>query len=119
MVDYHVKNTGHLTKAFKVRGGHTTVAAGKTADVVDARELTEAQIDALAKDGVKVTSKGGKSKDGDKPSGLTVTDKGRGWFAITQDGKEVTKSLREDDVKGFADMSADDQAAFVDLHKPE
>ena len=68
MVDYHVKNSGHLTKAFKVRGGHTTVAAGRSADVVDARELTEAQIEALAKDGVKVTAKADKAKADEKPA---------------------------------------------------
>ncbi|HEU5019680.1 MAG TPA: hypothetical protein VFT69_17115 [Pseudolabrys sp.] len=60
------------------------------------------------------------TKANDVPAGVyVVTDKGRGWFAITQDGKEVTKSLREDDVKGFDEMSDTDKAAFVDLHKAE
>ena len=53
------------------------------------------------------------------PTGYAVVDKGRGWHVVTKDGEEVTKSLREDDVKGFADLSDDDKAAFVDLHKPE
>lgn len=48
-----------------------------------------------------------------------VLDKGRGWWAITLDGKEVTKSLREDDVKEFDKLSDADKAAFVDLHKPD
>lgn len=51
--------------------------------------------------------------------GYAVVDKGRGWFVVTKDGEEVTKSLREDDVKGFDAMSDADKAAFVDLRKPE
>lgn len=51
--------------------------------------------------------------------GYAVTDKGRGWFVITKDGAEVTKSLREDDVKGFADKSDEDKAKFVEAAKPE
>lgn len=58
MAQYRVKNTSHLDKAFKVYGGHQIVAAGKEDDVLNATELTEAQIDAFARDGVKVTTKG-------------------------------------------------------------
>jgi hypothetical protein len=60
MAQYHVKNGSHVAKAFKVRGGHQIVPAGREANVVDAKELTEAQIDAFARDGVKVklTGKG-------------------------------------------------------------
>ncbi len=54
MTQYHVKNGSHVAKAFKVRGGHQIVPAGRETDVVDAKELTEAQIDAFARDGVKV-----------------------------------------------------------------
>jgi len=50
---------------------------------------------------------------------LSVLDKGRGWFVIVKDGAEVTKSLREDDVKDFDKLSDSDKAAFVDRHKPE
>lgn len=49
----------------------------------------------------------------------TVLNKGSGWYAITLDGKEVTKSLRQDDVKDFDKMSDADKAALVDLHKPD
>lgn len=71
MAQYHVKNEGFLAKAFKVRGGHQVVPAGKSVDVLDAKELTEAQIEAFARDKVKVTVKGKakaeKSKDDDQP----------------------------------------------------
>lgn len=49
----------------------------------------------------------------------SVLDKGRGWWAITQAGKEVTKSLREEDVKDFDKLPDADKLAFVDLHKAD
>ncbi|UPT53450.1 hypothetical protein [Synechococcus phage Ssp-JY39] len=61
-MEYHVKNGSAFAKAFKVRGGHQVVPAGKEADLVDAKELTEAQIDAFERDGVKVKAKDGKGK---------------------------------------------------------
>lgn len=57
MAQYRVKNGSALDKAFKVYGGHHIVGAGKEDDVLEANELTEAQIDAFARDGVKVTLK--------------------------------------------------------------
>ncbi|MGX1096522.1 hypothetical protein [Amorphus sp. MBR-141] len=51
--------------------------------------------------------------------GYAVADKGRGWFVVTKDGVEVTKSLREDDVKGFDALDAEKQAEFVEAHKAE
>ncbi|MFC3208134.1 hypothetical protein [Aquamicrobium soli] len=62
MAEYHVKNGSHVDKAFKVGGGHQVVPAGKEADVVNAKELTEAQLDAFEREGVKVKAKGGKAK---------------------------------------------------------
>lgn len=63
MALYRVKNGSSLDKAFKVYGGHHIVAAGNEGDVLNAAELTEAQIDALARDGVKVTKVEEKPKD--------------------------------------------------------
>lgn len=57
MAEYHVKNGSHVAKAFKVRGGHTVVPAGKEVNILDAKELTEAQIDAFARERVKVSAK--------------------------------------------------------------
>jgi hypothetical protein len=57
MARCHVKNTPPLDKAFKVYGGHHIVAAGKEYDALNAAEMTEAQINAFARDGVTVTIK--------------------------------------------------------------
>lgn len=54
-----------------------------------------------------------------QPVGYAVVDKGRGWFIVTYDGQEVTKSLRADELAGFDEMSDEDKAAFADLHKAE
>lgn len=54
-----------------------------------------------------------------QPVGYAVVDNGRGWFVVTKDGAEVTKSLRAEHLEGFADMSDEDKAAFVDLHKAD
>lgn len=56
-VTYTIKNAGSIDKAFKVRGGHEIVPAGKTGDVTMARALSEDQIDAFEREGVKITKK--------------------------------------------------------------
>ena len=67
MAQYHVKNGSFVDKAFKVRGGYQIVPAGKDEIVKEARELSEAQIDAFARDGVKVSAKAEeKAKDDGK-----------------------------------------------------
>jgi hypothetical protein len=74
MAELNVKNGSHVDKAFKVKGGHHVVPAGKADTVRDARELTEEQIDALARDSVKVTvvADGEKTPDaGDQPKNAT------------------------------------------------
>lgn len=68
-MDYRVKNGSAVAKAFKVRGGHEVVPAGKEADVVDAKDLTEAQIEAFEREGVKVKVLGGKAKSEPEQSG--------------------------------------------------
>lgn len=52
-------------------------------------------------------------------STYAVKDKGSGWFVIVQGDKEVTKSLRRDDVTGFDEFSDADKAAFVEQNKAE
>ena len=96
MAQYHVKNTSHLDKAFKVRGGHQVIPAGKNADVLDARELTEAQIDALARDKVKVTVKGPRAKDNggnDDPAGPEAKHRGAGSYSIMEGDAEIRDKL--------------------------
>lgn len=48
-----------------------------------------------------------------------VKEKGAGWFVITKDGEEVTKSIRKDGLEGFDEMSDEDKAIFAELHKKE
>ncbi|MDX0623059.1 hypothetical protein BMJ34_20870 [Sinorhizobium medicae] len=67
----------------------------------------------------EVISSGGEGKDAVTGEGYAVNQKGVGWFFISKDGVPVTKSLRKDDLEGFADMSDEDKAAFVELHKAE
>ena len=73
-MEYHVKNGSAFAKAFKVRGGHQVVPAGKEANLVDARELTEAQIETFERDGVKVKAKGGKAKKDDAGDAKSATE---------------------------------------------
>ncbi|NTE87203.1 hypothetical protein [Agrobacterium rubi] len=54
----------------------------------------------------------------DDDKGYAVKTKGGGYYVITLDGADVTKSLRKDDVAEFPTMSDADKAAFVELHKP-
>lgn len=53
------------------------------------------------------------------PVGYAVTEKGQGWYVITKDGEEVTKSFRKADLDGFETMTDEDKGAFVELHKKE
>lgn len=48
-----------------------------------------------------------------------VDNKGGGYYVITKDGVPVSKSLRKADVEGFDELSAEDKAAFADLHKAD
>lgn len=50
-------------------------------------------------------------------TGYAVKNKGGGYYVVTLNGEEVTKSVRKDDVAGFDEMSDEDRAALVDLHK--
>lgn len=104
--------------------GDALAAAQTEVDTLNGK-VVELQAQIEAKDGEITALKTGAAAQGTNdhgndssqtPGAFTVTDKGRGWWAITQDGKEVTKSLREDDVREFDKLSDADKAAFVDLH---
>lgn len=118
-MDYHVNNNSHVDKAFKVRGGHTVVAAGKEAEVVDAKELTEAQIDGLDREGVKVNAKGGEGKSEEKTDAPTVEAKHRGGgsYSIMQGDTELVEKLTKEDAEAFNAMSDEDKAAYVEAAK--
>lgn len=58
-------------------------------------------------------------QDPPKPA-FSVKDKGRGWNVVVDgEGKELTKSLRDDAVAGFDAKSDEDKAAFVAANKAE
>lgn len=115
-MDYHVKNGSAVDKAFKVRGGHAVVPAGKEADVTDAKELTEAQIDAFEREGVKVKAKGGaKAKGGD--TSLKAEHHGGGKFNVTEGETVHLSGLSKADADAFNQMSPEDKAAYVAAEK--
>jgi len=104
----------------RLQGEHQTAAGQVEALTGQVKTLTarvnELEAEVKAKnDQIAAFNPGG---DG-QAAAYAVVDKGRGWWVVTQDGKEVTKSLREDDVKEFDKLSDTDKAAFVDLHKAD
>jgi hypothetical protein len=120
MAEYHVKNGSHVAKAFKVRGGHIVVPAGKEADIVDAKELTEAQIEAFEREGVKVKAKTGKAKAGQSeldPTALRAVHYGGGKFNIVQGDEVVASGLSKADADAFNAMSDEDKAAYIESEK--
>jgi hypothetical protein len=51
-------------------------------------------------------------------NGYSIKAKGGGWFVVTKEDAELTKSVREQELAGFGELSAEDQAAFIEAHKP-
>ncbi|TPW26028.1 hypothetical protein [Pararhizobium mangrovi] len=117
MTKFKITNNDHRARAFNTAGGYAKVEPGKTETIDVKGGLSDTFIAAQALKGVKITQTGGgeKAAKASEPADTyTVTDKGSGWYVVTdKDGKEVTKSMHENAVKGFADMDADKQAAFV------
>lgn len=79
MTTYTVKNAGYLDKAFRVYDGFKVVVAGEDAEVTTTEPLTDEQIEALARDKVKVTEKKAKDPldhdgDGKKGGSLPKSD---------------------------------------------
>lgn len=114
MAQYHVKNGSHVAKAFKVRGGHQVVPAGKEADLVDAKELTEAQIEAFEREGVKVKVKGSKEKKdeeaGDTKSAAEVLAMADGNFMAFKSAAskllgEATPSKKDEIVAALEELA--------------
>lgn len=101
---------------YKLQGEQLLAAQAKADELTGKVNELEGQI--AAKDAEITALKAGQSSS-HAAGAYVVTDKSRGWWVIAQDGKEVTKSLREDDVKEFDKLSDADKLAFVDLHKVE
>lgn len=103
----------------KVGGSVTQVslAPGETKDV---DVIETAAFKARVKTG-EFETKGSSSKqfEGGQGGAFVVTDKGSGWFSISKDGAELTKSLRKDAIEGFDKLSDADKSAFVAANKAD
>lgn len=95
-------------------------ARGQRVAVGDVIEVEGDTVPAWLVNKVRVAGEtSGKTLVVNPSMGYAVNQKGVGWFFVSKDGVPVTKSLRKDDLEGFADMSDEDKAAFVELHKAE
>lgn len=110
-MNYHVKNGSHVAKAFKVRGGHTVVPAGKKADLVDAKELTEEQIEAFEREGVKVKAKA--SNASKVETGMVAKHHGGGKFNIVDGDDVLLSGLTKADADAFNAMSDEDKSDYL------
>lgn len=136
MAQYHVKNTSHLDKAFKVRGGFDVVATGASVDVLDAVDLTDEQITALSVDGVhvkafegQVNADGTEDRDanGDTPEMAQLrqqfdTSYKRQTDELTvSDGKVVNLNTRVTELDGLVKAKDDEivqlKAKIVELQE--
>lgn len=119
---YLIKNSATRGKAFKVFGGMSVVRAGAEKVVDIEMDLTDAFVEKMKADGVSMElfsedNEDTQNNDSESNDGYIVKDKGHGWFAVTLNGEEVTKGLRASDVEEFAEMTDEDKAVFVELHK--
>lgn len=123
-----ITNNSKALQGINARGGAVFLQPGETRDVDVPQEEMEGLkgLSFLGLEGVDRGSSYPPKENGSTPntgtapaSAYAVVDKGRGWFVVTKDGADVTKSLREDAVKGFDAKSEDEKSAFVEANKPE
>ncbi|SHI80027.1 hypothetical protein SAMN02745911_1207 [Aureimonas altamirensis DSM 21988] len=115
-----VTNNSQAVRVINAKNGdrvvQVSIAPGQTKDI----DVVETKVFKSAVEAGVLSVKGGAKASSSPPAGgYAVTEKGSGWFAITQDGKEVTKGLRKDAVDGFAKMNDEQKAAFVQANKAE
>ncbi len=87
MTTYTIDNGSPVGKAFKVLGGHTIIKPGEKGEVDTLYPLTEAKIDALAQDKVKVTE--AKAKAGRDPLDHDDSGKKGGSLPKADDEKKA------------------------------
>lgn len=114
---------------FEVEGEYTanpdakpgTAAAPSGDDALKARIADlEGQIAAKDAEIVKLKAGNGGQDASGTASTYTVKEQSPGWHAIVDgDGKVLTKNFRADDLKDFAGLDADKQAAFVEANKAD
>lgn len=115
-----VTNNSQAVRVINAKNGdrvvQVSIAPGQTKDI----DVIETKVFRSAVDAGVFSVKGGAKAQAIQPAGnYAVAEKGTGWFAITLDGKEVTKGLRKDTVDGFAKMNDEQKAAFVQANKAE
>ena len=115
-----VTNNSQAVRVINAKNGdrvvQVSIAPGQTKDI----DVIETKVFKSAVDAGLFSVKGGAKAPSNPPAGgYAVTEKGSGWFAVTLDGKEVTKGLRKDAVDGFAKMNDEQKAAFVQANKAE
>ncbi len=109
-----VTNIDKGPRGLNAKSGPVLVEPGQTVDV----ELSDAELKVSKGTGWFEFGAADKAPAKEPAAGAyEVKETSSGWFAVTQDGKPVTKSLRKDDLKDFDAMSVEDKAAFVELHK--
>lgn len=117
MTVLRVSNRSHRAKAFKVIGGLKVVKAGQTETIENARELTDAQIAALARQGVKVRQSSGAAPERREPASSTrelkAVHRGGGSYSVMRGDVEVVEKLSKDDAAAFNEMSAEDRESYV------
>lgn len=133
--DVFVREQKHIEASgwFDIKGdyiqGDDGAASVDTGDADGLKaKITDLEAQIAAKDAEIASRKAGDGSgegngagDG-KPASTgsyAVSEKSAGWFVVTQDGKEVTKSLRKDAVSGFDALSDEDKAKFVEANKAE
>lgn len=117
MTTYSVKNGGFLDKAFRVYDGFKVVVAGQEAEVTTTEALTEEQIEAFARDGVKITEKKAKAPEPLPPTGPTAVHRGAGSYSVMEGDKELVEKLTKEEAEAFNKLDADAKAKFVDEKK--
>lgn len=100
-----------LQKIFHIKAGETEMYE------IDARHALKTFP---AEWSEKPWPEGSKAPATTEPTGVDFTapfeakSKGSGWWAVFDaNGKEIGKSMREDDAKAFNEMSDDDKAEYV------
>jgi hypothetical protein len=96
-------------------GSAGAIAVGTEFDVKEEPKGWAGRYDVVSSGGKGKTAVTNPKPTEDAPKGpFEAREKGGGWWAIySADGKEVGKSMREDDAKAFNDLSDEDKAAFI------
>lgn len=94
-------------------------AEGEDVEALKAR-ITELEGVVADRDAEIVKLNAAKTPANDGATTYTVKEQSPGWHAVVDaDGKAVTKNLRQDALKDFAGLDAEQQKAFVETNKAD